>query len=60
MAGIRTVKPRDARAILPAGVTTEGLGPLDTLDLYFKARQLDEKKRTQLRAAAEDIMRSAP
>ncbi|HMS58343.1 MAG TPA: exonuclease SbcCD subunit D [Tepidiformaceae bacterium] len=60
VAGIRTVKPRDARAILPAGVTTEGLGPLDTLDLYFKARQLDEKKRTQLRAAAEDIMRSAP
>ncbi|MCC6386416.1 MAG: exonuclease SbcCD subunit D [Dehalococcoidia bacterium] len=56
VAGIRTVKPREDRALLPAGVTTDGLSALETLDLYFRAKKTEEKKLARLRAAARDLM----
>jgi len=56
VAGVRTVKPREGRALLPAGVTTDGLSALETLDLYFRAKKTEEKKLARLRAAARDLM----
>ncbi len=56
VAGVKVELPGEERAILPAGQQPDAASPIETLELYFKARQLEEARRERLLAAARDLV----
>lgn len=56
IAGIRVLLPEDARRRLPAGQQADAASPIESLEMYFKIRQLEERKRARLVAAARDLI----
>ena len=54
--GVRTVYPEDARLSLPAGQQPDKSSPLETLDMYLRAQQFDDVRRTRLQRAAQDML----
>jgi exonuclease SbcD len=58
VAGIRTILPDEQRSKLPPGVQPDAASPIETLDTYFKSRQLDDARRAKLLAAARDLVES--
>jgi exonuclease SbcD len=55
--GVRAILPQDQRAILPAGLKVDSASPLESLETFFKLKQVEEERRGRLLAAAGDLMR---
>jgi exonuclease SbcD len=43
------------RPVLPAGVTLDAKSPIEVLDVYFRAQQVEQAKHERLRQAAIDL-----
>ena len=56
IAGIRTVLPDESRSPLPPNVQPDASSPIETLDTYLKLREVADKRRERLLAAAAEII----
>jgi len=56
--GIHPRLPNDSRSKLPAGAKADAASPLESLETYFKLKEIEEKRRSRLLAAAADLVRT--
>ena len=54
---IRPILPDDQRRKLPPSEQPDAAAPLESLETYFKSRELPDERRRKLLAAAGDLMR---
>ncbi len=54
--GIRPILPGDQRTLLPAGVQPDASSPLESLDTYFKLKNVDDARKSRLLAAAAELV----
>ena len=57
VAGIHPILPNEDRGPVPPGESQpDASSPLETLELYFRTREMEEKRRAQLLVAARHLM----
>ncbi len=56
IASVRTVLPEESRSRLPPNVQPDASSPIETLETYLKLREVEDKRRVRLLAAANEIL----
>ncbi len=56
VAHLRTVLPDDVRSAATAGIQPDSAAPLESLEIYLKAKDTEEERRERLLAVAADVV----